>query len=75
MRINGWESWSVFERYAVIAQSEIASAMQKLEVQQATEKEKAKKISRFEFGHHLGITEGRKTDSRVALPVPTGKLN
>lgn len=34
MKIGGWRTRSVFERYAIVSQSDIADAMQKLEVQQ-----------------------------------------
>jgi integrase len=34
MKIGGWRTRSVFERYAIVAQSDIADAMQKLEIQQ-----------------------------------------
>jgi hypothetical protein len=31
MKIGGWRTRSVFERYAIVAQSDIQDAMQKLE--------------------------------------------
>ena len=31
MKIGGWKTRSVFERYAIVAQSDIADAVQKLE--------------------------------------------
>jgi integrase len=34
MKIGGWRTRSVFERYAIVAQSDIADAMRKLEIQQ-----------------------------------------
>jgi integrase len=40
MKIGGWRTRSVFERYAIVAQSDIADAMKKLESQK--------------FGHSLG---------------------
>jgi len=33
MKIGGWRTRSVFERYAIVAQSDIRDAMQKLEAQ------------------------------------------
>ncbi len=34
MKIGGWKTRSVFERYAIVSQTDIAEAMQKLEIQQ-----------------------------------------
>jgi len=34
MKIGGWRTRSVFERYAIVSQTDIAEAMRKLEVQQ-----------------------------------------
>jgi integrase len=34
MKIGGWRTRSVFERYAIVSQTDIADAMRKLEVQQ-----------------------------------------
>ena len=36
MKIGGWRTRSVFERYAIVAQSDIRDAMLKLETQEAT---------------------------------------
>lgn len=36
MKIGGWKTRSVFERYAIVAQSDIRDAMAKLETQEAT---------------------------------------
>ncbi len=34
MKIGGWRTRSVFERYAIVSQSDISEAMRKLENQQ-----------------------------------------
>ena len=34
MKIGGWRTRSVFERYAIVSQSDISAAMRKLESQQ-----------------------------------------
>src|SRR5271166_1478364 len=34
MKIGGWRTRSVFERYAIVSQTDIADAMHKLEIQQ-----------------------------------------
>ena len=34
MKIGGWRTRSVFERYAIVSQTDITEAMQKLETQQ-----------------------------------------
>lgn len=36
MKIGGWRTRSMFERYAIVAQSDIKDAMQKLEAQEST---------------------------------------
>jgi len=43
MKIGGWRTRSVFERYAIVSQTDISEAMRKLEVQQN--------------GHSLGIAQ------------------
>jgi hypothetical protein len=34
MKIGGWRTRSVFERYAIVSQTDITDAMQKLQIQQ-----------------------------------------
>lgn len=43
MKIGGWRTRSVFERYAIVSQSDISDAMDKLR--------------QFEFGHRVGHSE------------------
>jgi hypothetical protein len=59
MKIGGWKTRSVFERYAIVAQSDIADAMRKLEIQQN--------------GHSFGHSEP-KTRSNEA-PDPTSSTS
>jgi len=49
MKIGGWRTRSVFERYAIVCQTDISEAMRKLEVHQN--------------GHSLGHSEHPEPDS------------
>lgn len=49
MKIGGWRTRTVFERYAIVAQSDIADAMQKLESRQV--------------GHSFGHSQPRSDKS------------
>ena len=51
MRVGGWRTRSVFERYNIISQTDIHDALQKLEQQQ---QENAKQESIPAFGHDFG---------------------
>ncbi len=62
MKIGGWKTRSVFERYAVIAQSDVADAMQKLE---------AKKAQQTAERSHDGTDFGH---SSVIVPDDQGAL-
>ena len=56
MRIAGWRTRSVFERYALVSQTDISEAMQKLEVQQN--------------GHSLGhSSEAQSNSSKEVQPA------
>lgn len=46
MKIGGWKTRSVFERYAIVSQSDISEAMTKLSAEQKREKAKAAAIAR-----------------------------
>jgi integrase len=59
MRIGGWKTRSVFERYAIVSQSDITDAMLKLE-----------KSQHSAFGHSLG-TSGRKREDDEDSARPT----
>ncbi len=60
MKIGGWKTRSVFERYAIVSQSDIRDAMTKLETgQQDDNAEAAQKqnLEREQFGHKLGTPD------------------
>ena len=65
MRIGGWKTASVFKRYDIVDQADIAEAVTKLEQQRARAAEKAKADSEFghEFGHDSTNTSEAKPDS------------
>lgn len=64
MRIGGWKTRSVFERYAIVSRSDIADAMLKL---QATEKALEETVEK-KIGHEIGHAAQRTT--APALPAP-----
>jgi hypothetical protein len=37
MKIGGWRTRSVFERYAIVSRTDLAEAMRKLEISERTE--------------------------------------
>ena len=43
MKIGGWRTRSVFERYAIVSRNDLADAMRKLEISE-----------RAEIGHEIG---------------------
>jgi integrase len=60
MKIGGWKTRSVFERYAIVSQSDIRDAMTALETGQQREKAKAareQKEQQKHFGQSLGRIE------------------
>ena len=71
MKIGGWHTASVFKRYSIVSQSDIADAMGKLGAgQQQVAQEQAE-----QFGQGLGRVAAQSTDSRIALPLPTPLFN
>jgi hypothetical protein len=56
MKIGGWRTRSVFERYAIVSRTDIADAMRKL---QQSEKLQEKKENRQDqrIGHIIGHSE------------------
>jgi integrase len=57
MKIGGWRTRSVFERYAIVDQTDIAAGISKLEIQQQHDNE---------FGQKLGRNQAEMKDSRTA---------
>ena len=71
MKIGGWRTASVFKRYSIVSQSDIADATGKLGAgQQQVAQEQAE-----QFGQGLGRVAAQSTDSRIALPLPTPLFN
>jgi integrase len=62
MKIGGWKTRSVFERYAIVDQSDISAGISKLEIQQQRDHE--------QFGQSLGRNQAETSASRIALPLP-----
>jgi integrase len=78
MKIGGWKTRSVFERYAIVSQTDIRDAMMKLEAGQKREKAKAAEMEKsavpsdFQFGQSLGRVEQKQPNSQSSsLPLTT----
>jgi len=55
MKIGGWRTRSVFERYAIVSRNDLADAMRKLEISE-----------RAEIGHEISHTgQTALTDTRI----------
>ncbi len=71
MEIGGWKTRSVFERYAIVSQSDIKRAMSQLEAGQqrdnaeAAAQEKSAAPVEKPFGHDLGIAAPQTVQDRV----------
>src|SRR5450755_2177192 len=66
MKIGGWRTRSVFERYAIVSRTDIRDAMAKLEAdQQRDNAEAAQQLSgaQMQFGQGLGRIEPTCADS------------
>jgi hypothetical protein len=77
MKIGGWKTRSVFERYAIVSQTDICAAMTSLEAKQQLDNAEAAKedkaaAEKFEFGQSLGTTNGAMEQQPV---VPASRLN
>jgi hypothetical protein len=65
MKIGGWKTRSVFERYAIVSQSDICDAMAKLEAGQQRDNAEAAvrlKSAEEQFGQSLGRIAPKKAD-------------
>ena len=72
MKIGGWKTSSVFKRYSIVSQDDVAEAMLKLEAGRRRETEKTAKQETEAFGHKAGIIEPNGEDSGIdtLLPAP-----
>ena len=55
MKIGGWKTRSVFERYAIVAHSDVENALDKLEEQRAQLRAEARKKLERTSGQRLGL--------------------
>jgi hypothetical protein len=73
MKIGGWKTRSVFERYAIVSQSDICDAMAKLEAGQQRDNAEAAvrlKSAEEQFGQSLGRIAPKKADSdTISAPI------
>jgi integrase len=78
MKIGGWKTRSVFERYAIVSQSDIRDEMTALEAGQQREKAKAareQKAQRKQFGKVLGRIEQEQPVSQTSSLPLTPQVN
>jgi integrase len=77
MKIGGWRTRSVFERYSIIVQSDILDAMGKLEAQRVLKAEQAAQQAKQEggkdeFGHDLVMIKGKSESVATLTNAVTG---
>jgi integrase len=72
MKIGGWKTRSVFERYAIVSQSDIADAMNKLQARRRENAAATKEQTEL-FGQALGRVSPENTGSPVP-PSPSTML-
>ena len=78
MMIGGWKTRSVFERYAIVSQSDIRAAMVKLEAGQQRDNAEAAlrlKLAEEQFGQSLGKITPEKADQGVTHSPTTLPIN
>jgi integrase len=78
MKIGGWKTRSVFERYAIVSQSDIRDAMAKLEAGQQrdnAEAAKEQKSAEEQVGQSLGRIAPKNADSGISSPRTTPPVN
>ncbi len=67
MKIGGWKTRSVFERYAIVSRTNIVDAMQRLQ-----QTEKALEVATVTNGHENG--HAAQQTAAPALPAPAPKI-
>jgi hypothetical protein len=78
MKIGGWKTRSVFERYAIVSQSDISDAMTKLEAGQQRDNAEAaqeNKSAQEQFGQSLGRIEPEGCDPQSGSLLPLSQVN
>lgn len=78
MKIGGWKTRSVFERYAIVSQSDIRDAMAKLEAGQQRDSAEAgqeQKSPEEQVGQSLGRVTAIEPDSGTSPARITSKVN
>jgi hypothetical protein len=78
MMIGDWKTRSVFERYAIVSQSDIRDAMVKLEAGQQRDNAEAAlrlKSAEEQFGQSLGRIAPEKADQGVTYSPTTLPIN
>jgi integrase len=78
MKIGGWKTRSVFERYAIVSQGDIRDAMSKLEAGQLrdnAEAAKEKQAAEEQFGQSLGRVSTELGAMEQQPVVPASRLN
>jgi integrase len=78
MKIGGWKTRSVFERYAIVSQSDIRDAMTKLEAGQQRENAEApeeKRTAEAQFGQILGRIAPKSADPDGSPAATTLPIN
>lgn len=71
MSISGHKTRSVFDRYHIVAPSDLREAARKLEINQQEERETLKKSRASEFGHSLGIVAPEVQQNSKVLKTPS----
>ena len=75
---GGWKTRSVFERYAIVSQSDIRDAMTKLEAGQQRDNAEAaqeQNATQEQVGQTLGIIEPKNADSQTSSLLPPSQVN